>query len=158
MATFTYLPGTMVPLSVRFAGTGLAPHTLPLDVPQGKNAVLKLGRPGRLVGIVRTASGVPVVDVPVEVWVQGSGTLPREFQSTHWRVTSDELVRLEKDPFKTGTQGAFQTSSALLTGSKSRVSIRQDEGFIHESSTSCDSVAGQGDRTLSHEPNSTFSR
>jgi hypothetical protein len=38
-----------MPLSVRVDGPGVAPHTLPLDVPQGKNAILKLGRPGRVV-------------------------------------------------------------------------------------------------------------
>ena len=62
--------------AIRVAGPGVAPHTLPLDVPQGKDIVLKLGRSGRVVGIVRTASGEPLADVPVEVWVQGSGTLP----------------------------------------------------------------------------------
>ena len=76
VATLTYLPANMAPLSIRVAGPGVAPHTLPLDVPQGKNAVLKLGRSGRVVGIVRTASGMPLADVPVELWVQGSGTLP----------------------------------------------------------------------------------
>ena len=64
--------------------------------------------------------------------------IPKHSLAGHVRRASPA----EKDPFKTGTQGAFQTSSALLTGSKYRVSIRQDEGFIHESSTSCDSVAG----------------
>ena len=78
VATLTYLPQSMVPLSIRVAGPGVAPHTLPLDVPQGRDIVLKLGRPGRVVGIVRTASGQPLADVPVELWVQGSGTLPSD--------------------------------------------------------------------------------
>ena len=129
VATLAFLPGTMTPLSVQVAGPGLAPHTLPLDVAQGKSAVLKLGRAGRLVGIVRTASGVPLVDVPVEVWVQGSGTPPTELLFAHRRVTPDDLLRLDQEPLKTGSHGAFQTPSTLLSGSTYRLSIHHD-GFV----------------------------
>jgi hypothetical protein len=131
VATLTYLSGIMMPLSIRVNGPGVAAHTLPLDVPQGKNAVLKLGRPGRVVGLVRTASGVPLGDVPVELCVQGSGILPSDVgaQSRNRRITPDEILRLGQEPIKTGPQGAFQTPSTLLSGSIYRVSIRQD-GFV----------------------------
>jgi len=131
VATLTYLPGIMMPLSIRVAGLGVAPHTLPLDVPQGQDVVLKLGRSGRVVGIVRTAFGVPLADVPVELWVQGSGTLPSDLGDPRGnrRITPDEILRLDPQPLKTGPQGAFQTPSTLLSGSTYRVSIRQD-GFV----------------------------
>jgi len=118
-------------LSIRVAGLGVAPHTLPLDVPQGQDVVLKLGRSGRVVGIVRTAFGVPLADVPVELWVQGSGTLPSDLGDPRGnrRITPDEILRLDPQPLKTGPQGAFQTPSTLLSGSTYRVSIRQD-GFV----------------------------
>ena len=83
----------MLPLSIQVAGPGVAPHTLPLDVPQGRDAVLKLGRPGRVVGIVRTASGVPLADVPVELWVQGADIRRSDFGPSFGarRITSDEI-------------------------------------------------------------------
>ena len=46
-ATLPYVPSTMVPLSIRISGPGVAPHTLPLDTSRGKDVVLKLGRPGQ---------------------------------------------------------------------------------------------------------------
>ena len=79
VATLTYLPGIMMPLSIRVAGPGVAPHSLALEMRQGRNAVLKLGRSGRVVGIVRTASGVPLADVPVELWVQGADIRRSDF-------------------------------------------------------------------------------
>ena len=81
-----------------------------------------------MVGIVRTASGQPLADVPVEVWVQGSGTLPRKHRSIG-RSRPTEILRLDPQPLKTGPQGAFQTPPTLLSGSTYRVSIRQD-GFV----------------------------
>ena len=73
-------------------------------------------------------SGDPLADVPVELWVKGSGAVPIEFRSTHGRLVSDEVVRLDQGPLKTGPQGALQTPSTLLSGSTYRVSIRRD-GF-----------------------------
>ncbi len=127
MATLTYLAQTMVPLTIHVAGPGVAPHTLPLDAPLGK-AVLKLGRAGRVVGIVRTASGQPIADVPVEVWVQGSSTFMASTR-TNRSITPDAILRLDPQPLKTGPQGAFQTPPTLLSGSTYRVSIRHD-GFV----------------------------
>jgi hypothetical protein len=101
----------------------VAPHALPIDAALGKG-ILKLGRPGRLVGIVRTADGQPLADVPVEVWVQGSGTVPEAIFNRS--ITPSELLRLEPQPLKTGPQGAFQTPPTLLSGSAYRVSIRHD--------------------------------
>jgi hypothetical protein len=137
VAMLTYLPGTMVPVSIRVAGPGVAPHTLRLDVPQGRDAVLKLGRSGRVVGIVRTASGVPLADIPVELWVQGADLRRSDFVPDDTfgkrRITPDEIVQLDP-PLKTGSQGAFQTPSTLLSGSTYRVSIRKDgfEPFISD--------------------------
>ena len=109
-----------MPVSIRVAGSGVAPHSLPLEMHQGRNAVLKLGRPGRVVGIVRTASGVPLADVPVELWVQGGRTsAERPFgeRFANRRITPDEILRLDPEPLKTGPQGTFQTPSTLLCGS-----------------------------------------
>ena len=130
IATLTYLEGNMAPLSIGIVGAGFAPHTLPFDVLQGKSLVLKLGRPGAVVGIVRTASGQPLAGVPVELWVQGSGTLPGDVLALgDRRITRDAIIRLDRETLKTGPQGAFQTPSALLNGSIYRVSIRKD-GFV----------------------------
>ncbi len=125
-ASLTSLPPSLVPLSVRVAGPGVAPHTLPLDAPNGKDLVLKLGRPGRVVGVVRSTSGAPLADVPVEIWVQGSGTVPDDI--LHRRIAPDEILRLDPGPLRTGPQGAFQTPPTLLGGSSYRISIRR-EGF-----------------------------
>ena len=87
-----------------------------------------MGRPGRLVGIVRGESGQPLGDIPVDVWVRASGTLPTEVPRAHrgrGRSTPTEVVFFDSDPPRTGPQGAFQTPSTLLGGSTYRVSIRQ---------------------------------
>jgi RNA polymerase sigma-70 factor (ECF subfamily) len=149
VATLTYLPETMIPVSVRVAGPGVAPHTLPLDVPQGKNAILKVGRSGRVVGIVRTAAGVPLANVPVELWVQGADIRRRDFAGPgdprgDQRITPDQILPLGPQPLKTGSQGTFQTPSTLLSGSTYRVSIRQ-EGFVPFVS---DWVTLQGERAV----------
>jgi hypothetical protein len=131
MATLAYMPDMIEPQSIRVAGQGVATHTLPLDVSRGKDVVLKLGRSGRVVGIVRAASGEALGDVPVELWVQGSGTLPAGIRNGRGdqRITSDEMVRLDPQPLRTGPQGAFQSPGILLSGSTYRVSIRQN-GFV----------------------------
>ena len=111
IATLAYLDANMAPLSISIVGAGVAPHTLPLDTPQGKNVVLKLGRPGRVVGIVRTASGQPLAGVPVELWVQGSGTTARAISALS-SIDGSRATRSSgsiKQPLKTGPQGAFQT-------------------------------------------------
>ena len=82
-----------------------------------------------MVGIVRTASGQPLADVPVEVWVRGWGTCHAAPYRLDHRITTDAMVRLDPHPLKTGPQGAFQTPPALLNGSTYRVSIRHD-GFV----------------------------
>jgi hypothetical protein len=130
-ATLPFVPSTMVPLSIRISGPGVAPHTLPLDTSRGNDIVLKLGRPGRVVGIVRTAAGAPLANVPVELWVRGSGELPAGVEKGFGerRVTSDEVVRLDPQPLNTGPQGVFQTPPILLNGLSYRVSIRHD-GFV----------------------------
>ena len=131
VATLTYLPKIMVPLSVRVVGPGVAAHTLPLDMAGGRNAAVKLGRSGRVVGIVRTVSGVPLANVPVELWVQGADIRQNNVgvPGGDRRMTLDEIIRPDQEPLKTGPQGAFQTPFNLLSGSTYRVSIRQD-GFV----------------------------
>ena len=130
LATLSSLPESMVPLSVRVASASVTAHTLPLDVSQRKNAVLKLGGSGRMVGVVRTTAGVPLVDVPVELWVRGSGTLPGDLQLPgDGRITRNELVVLDPHSLRSGPAGAFQTPRTLLVGLQYRISIRQD-GFM----------------------------
>ena len=141
VATPTCLPPTMQLLAIRVSGPGVAPHALTtLDAALGK-AVVKLGRPGRLVGIVRTADGQPLADIPVEVWVQASGKLPNSVINR--AITSNELLRLDHQPLKTGPQGAFQTPPTLLSGSAYRVFIHH-EGFVPFAS---DWVTLDGERT-----------
>jgi hypothetical protein len=123
VAAPNYLPQTIVPLAVRVAGANVAPQSLPLESPDGRNVVLKMGRPGRLVGIVRTQEGLPLAGVPVDVWMQGSGTSKSGVGDQ--RVTPDAVLRLGETPLKTGPQGAFQTPPKLLGGSAYRVAIRQ---------------------------------
>jgi hypothetical protein len=128
VATPTYLPPGTVPRSIQVSGPELAPHTVSVKKPQGNDIVLKLGRPGRLVGLVRTASGQPMADIPVEIWVRGWGTI-RSADRVPERITPDAILRLGPQPLKTGPQGAFQTPPTLLNGQTYRVSIRHD-GFV----------------------------
>lgn len=125
-ATLTCLAPNMQLLAIRVAGPGIAPHTLPINTAAG-NGVLKLSRPGRLVGIVRTTAGQPLTDVPVEVWVQGAGT--GSSRLINQSITPTEVVRFDPPALKTGPQGAFQTPPTLLNGSSYRVSIRH-EGYL----------------------------
>ncbi len=127
VGTLAGLFTSVVPISIRVTGSQLAPHTLPLDEPQGKNYVLKVGRPGRLVGVVRTETGEPLGDIPVEVWVRGAGAVAGD--PARRRITPDALVRLDPAPIKSGPQGTFQTPPKLLGGSTYRVSIRCD-GYV----------------------------
>ena len=126
-AALVCVPATMVPLSLQIDGPGITPHTLPLPAEQGNNLVLKLGRPGRLVGIVRTAAGESLAGQPVEVWVQGTGAVPGD--PVRRKIAPEAIVRLDSGPLKTGAQGTFQTPPTLLSGSTYRVSIRRD-GFV----------------------------
>ena len=99
---------------------------------------------GRLVGIVRTASGSPLGGVPIEVWVRGTGTLPKDFAMRgSGRITNDEILVVNSDPLRSGPQGAFQTPRTLLGGLQYRVSIRE-QGFVPYLS---DWVALDGERT-----------
>jgi hypothetical protein len=125
-AALTDLPQITVPRAVRISGVDLASQTLPLDPPQGRDFVLKLGRPGRLVGIVRTQDGQPLPDASVDVWIQGSGNYRHIFGSQE-KITPEELLRFGAGPLKTGSQGAFQTPARLFSGSTYRVAIRHDE-------------------------------
>jgi Carboxypeptidase regulatory-like domain len=122
----TCLPPNMQLLAIRVAGPGVAPHALAISASPGTGA-LKLGRPGRLAGIVRTATGQPLADVPVEVWVRESGDVPESIANRP--ITPTEPLRFEPPSLKTGLQGAFQTPPTLLNGSAYRVSIRHD-GYL----------------------------
>ncbi len=70
VATLRCLPSIMAADSIRISGVEIAPHAILLDAPQGKDSVIKLGRPGRLVGFVRTVAGEALAGVPVEVWAK----------------------------------------------------------------------------------------
>jgi hypothetical protein len=126
--TLNDLPPNLAPLAVRVSGPGVAPHTLPLGEKPGPDYILRLGRAGRLVGVIRAASGEPLADIPVEIWVRGHslGTVPGTSQALP--INPDEVVHLDPQPLKTGPQGAFQTPPALLGGSTYRLVIRR-EGF-----------------------------
>jgi hypothetical protein len=120
-----YLPLANRLLALRVAGPNIAPQVLPLDPEDAGDITLKLGRPGRLVGIVRSEDGKPLAGVAVEVWVQGGGTVPGISTS---RLTRDAIVQFGDQTVKTGSQGAFQTPLMLLPGSNYRITVRQ-EGF-----------------------------
>ncbi len=135
VATLPYLSQGMEPLRVQVAGAGIAMHTLSLnDVPQ--TGILRVGRTGRLVGIVRGESGQPLAGVSVVVWTPARSPSGRSDRRP-------EMIRFDAQPLTTGRQGAFQTPSTLLNGSRYRVSIRQ-EGFAPFVS---DWVTLGGDRT-----------
>ncbi len=122
----TWFPPNMQLLAIRIAGPGVAPHALPFTAGPG-NATIKLGRPGRLVGIVRTADGRPLPGVAVEVQVQEAGNLPTNLVDSP--ITSTEPLRLDSGPLRTGPQGEFRTPATLLSGSSYRVSVRHD-GYL----------------------------
>jgi len=123
-AIIPYLAPGMEPLTVQVAGPGIAAHTLALiDSPQ--KTTLKIGRTGRLAGIVHGESGQPIAGVSVVVWARTSDI---RASSLHDRNSPPEVIRFEKQPFFTGAHGAFQTPPTLLDGSTYRVSIRHD-GF-----------------------------
>ena len=132
-AVIPYLSKPTVLLTASVYGPGIANHTLPLRERQGKDRyLLKLGRPGRLAGVVLNESDQPLHDVPVQVWVRASGTRPSGvgMARARRRATSTAIVDYssELDPPRTGPQGAFQTPPTLLGGSSYRVSIRR-EGY-----------------------------
>ena len=132
VATLTYLPGTMVPLSIRVAGPGVAPHTLPLDVPQGKDVCPQAGpRQGEW---SESSARHPACRWPTSRWNSGSRgrVLCRAMSGALAVIGGSRPTRSSgsiKQPLKTGPQGAFQTPSTLLSGSTYRVSIRHD-GFV----------------------------
>ncbi len=119
-ATLAYLPRSLEPLTVEVSGQGIATHTLALLDPTNM-PTLKIGRMGRLVGVVRGESGQPLAGIPVAVWVKAPGTLASGMPD---RNSAPEEIRFDSQPLITGAQGTFQTAPALLSGSIYRVSIR----------------------------------
>ena len=127
----TCVPRSMNMLTFNLVGAGIAQHTLEVPPPEGNDKyVIKLGRIGRLVGVVRNESGEPVVDVPVSVWVRASGTRSPAVGPPRGRrrATRTEAIGLERELMRTGPEGAFRTPAALLGGLSYRVSIRH-EGY-----------------------------
>ncbi len=127
----TCVPRSMNMLTFNVVGAGIAQHTLEVPPPLAKDKYLiKLGRIGRLVGVVRNESGEPVVDVPVSVWVRASGTRSPAVGAPRGRrrATRTEAIGLERELMRTGPEGAFRTPAALLGGLSYRVSIRH-EGY-----------------------------
>ena len=137
-ATLPYLPQAMAPLTVQISGPGIAAHTLAL-IDSRQKPILKLGRTGRLVGIVRSEAGEPLADIRVAVWVRAPGTIP----SGMLDLSPPEMIKFDSQPLLTSAQGSFQTPPSLLDGSTYRVSIRR-EGFAPFVS---DWVTLGGDRT-----------
>jgi hypothetical protein len=124
-ATFPNLSPVSEPLTVRVSSPSIASHTLSLPNPPG-NDTLQIGRPGRLVGIVRSESGQPLGGVSVDLWVRASGDVP--LKAVERNSTPTERIPLDGHPLVSGPQGAFQTPATLLGGSTYRVSIHHD-GF-----------------------------
>jgi RNA polymerase sigma-70 factor (ECF subfamily) len=128
VATIPDLSAGLQPLTVQVLGPEIAPHVLQLTSVQG-NGTLKLGRTGRLVGIVRTESGQPIAGVPLEVRVQAAGNLPEGVGDPRGNRRTTPTVTVPLDPpLLTDPQGAFLTPPSLLSGSTYRVVIRKD-GF-----------------------------
>ncbi len=123
---------SMTILTVELSGgPGIARHTVEVPEADGKDEyTIKLGEPGRLVGVVRNESGEPMVDVPVRVWVRASGAAPGGVGLPHGRrrATRTEAVVFVFDSPRTGPLGEFRTPAALLDGFSYRVSIHH-EGF-----------------------------
>jgi hypothetical protein len=119
-ATLAYLPRGLEPLTAEVSGPGIAKHTIPL-IDRAQRPTLRIGRTGRLVGVVRGESGEPLAGIPVAVWVKPSGTLPVGISDVN---SPPEKIRFDSEPLATGAQGTFQTAPALLSGSIYRVSIR----------------------------------
>ena len=128
MATISDLPTRPELARVEFEGPGIAPHLFTLPAGQA-NATLKLGRPGRLVGLVRTESGQPIAGASVAVWL-GAPLLnrPGAPRRTSTELSPVETIRFDPGPVESGPQGAFQSPPTLLTGSTYRVVVRKD-GF-----------------------------
>ena len=128
----TAVSRSMAMLTVELSGgRGIARHTVEVPEAEGKDKyTIKLGEPGRLVGVVRNESGEPMVDVPVNVWVRASGAVPGGVGLPHGRrrATRTEAVQFVFDSPRTGPLGEFRTPAALLGGFSYRVSICH-EGF-----------------------------
>ena len=80
-------------------------HVATLRYAEGKtDATLVLGPPARLEGTVQDASGKPVADAPVAVWMRTGLSLGGE-QSFY---VIPERVRLDGGPIRTDARGSFQ--------------------------------------------------
>ncbi|MGP0062326.1 MAG: carboxypeptidase regulatory-like domain-containing protein [Isosphaeraceae bacterium] len=88
---------------------------------EGKHdAALSLGRPSRLAGAIRDASGAAVANVPVEVWARCGLTYANQRSA----FVIPEAVRFDGGSVRTDDSGSFQTPAVLRTGSTYRVVVR----------------------------------
>ncbi len=94
VATLTYLPQKTVPLAIRLAGAGVAPHTLRLAGPKEMNTVLKLARPG---GWSASSAQHPASRWPTSRWTSGSRA----------GAYSGHLVAYPSDPLPTRSFGSI---------------------------------------------------
>ena len=127
----TAIPRNMNIVTMHVIGRDIVQHELGVPEPEAQGKyVIKLGKPGRLVGVVRDESGEPMVDVSVSVWVRASGDLPAAVGMPRGRrrATRTQAIGLDPERMRTGPQGAFRTPANLLGGMSYRVSISQD-GF-----------------------------
>ena len=101
------------------AGAGRQVLQLPYE--QGKDdTTLVLGRPARLSGEIKSATGAPAAGVSVRE--SGPGGVP--IGKDRSLYLTPEIVRFEPGPIRTGAHGLFQTPPALWTGRTYRVVVR----------------------------------
>ncbi len=111
--------------SVRMTGAAGGAQVAMLLYSEGKHeASLTLGRPVRLAGAVRDASGAPISGVAVEVW----GRCGFSFGNGQFSYVIPEPVRFDSGPVRTVANGSFQTPPLLRAGSTYRLVVRAD-GF-----------------------------
>ncbi len=108
VATIPYLARALDVMTARVSGPQIALQTLvipagPGDGPDGR--ILRLGRSGRLVGVVRSEDGQPLVDVLVEVWVRAAGVMPDGVgvARARRRLTPTEIVKFDSDSPRTAS-------------------------------------------------------
>jgi hypothetical protein len=107
--------------SVRLTVAGGGTQVAMLLYAEGKHeASLSLGRPARLVGAVKDASGAPVAGVVVEVWVRCGFS----FGNGRSSYVIPEPVRFDTGSVRTVANGSFQTPPLLQASSTYRVVVR----------------------------------
>ncbi len=114
-------------MGVRVTAPGIVPHVFPLpDRPGSDRFTLKVGRPARLAGSVTNASGQPVANVPVEVWVENMVYQSRIRTGSEAERARPSLIHFDSGPIRTGADGSFLTPPQLMTGWSYKIIIRPE--------------------------------